>query len=118
MPDYSGFGGLIRSTDLIDKDGSPPVFHGNQKRLVEHPVSKLTYWVTITAKERERVIASCPKGWGRLLALREGGMSIEQIAERERMETELMRDRMALAYGWVEQRIARLAEIKIGLHNG
>jgi hypothetical protein len=115
MPDYSGFGGLVRSTDLIDRDGSPPVFHGNQKRLVEHPVSKATYWVTITAAERARYIAECPKGWGRLLKMREGGISIEDIAQRERMETELMRDYMAMAYGWVEQRLAALAEHKVGI---
>lgn len=115
MPDYSGFGGLVRSTDLVDKDGSPPVYHGNQKRLVEHPVSKMTYWVTITAAERARYIDACPKGWGRLLKLREGGMSVEDIAQREHMETEKMRDYMAMAYGWVEQRISALAEAKIGL---
>lgn len=115
MPDFSGFGGLVRSTDLVDKDGSPPVYHGNQKRLVEHPVSKITYWVTITAQERARYIAACPRGWGRLLKLREGGMSVEQIAQREHMETELMRDYMAMAYGWVEQQVGRLAEAKIGL---
>ncbi len=61
MPDYAGFGGLVRSTDLVDKDGSPPVYHGDQKRLVEHPVSKMTYWVTITATERARYIAECPR---------------------------------------------------------
>jgi len=116
MPDFSGFGGLVRSTDLVDKDGSPPVYRGNQKRLVEHPVSKLTYWVTITEAERARYIAMAPKGWGRLLKLREGGMSVEAIAQREHMETEFMRDYMAMAYGWVEQQIAKLAEVKIGLH--
>lgn len=115
MPDFSGFGGLVRSTDLIDKDGSPPVYHGNQKRLVEHPVSKLTYWVTITAAERARYIDMCPKGWGRLLKLREGGMSVEEIAQREHMETEKMRDYMAMAYGWVEQQVSKLAEYKIGI---
>jgi hypothetical protein len=112
---YKGFGGLVRTTDLVDKDG-PPTYHGDQKRLVEHPVSKLTYWVTITAAERARYIAECPKGWGRLLKLREGGMSVEELAQREHMETEKMRDYMAMAYGWVEQRIARLAEVKIGMH--
>jgi hypothetical protein len=116
---YSGFGGLVRSTDLIDKDGSPPVYHGDQKRLVEYTTTAglvTSAWVTITAAERARYIDACPKGWGRLLKLREGGMSVEDIAQREHMETAQMRDYMAMAYGWVEQRIYALAEAKARRH--
>lgn len=113
--DFSGFGGLVRSTDLVDKDGMPPVYSGDQKRLVEHPVTKAVVWVTITAKERARYIDMCPKGWGRLLKMREGGLSVEQIAAREHMETEKMRDYLAMAYGWVEQKIFKLAEAKAGI---
>jgi hypothetical protein len=112
----TGFGGLVRSTDLIDKDGSPPVYIGDQRRLVEDTKTGLTYWVIITAAERARYIAMCPKGWGRLLKQREGGVSIEELAQQEHMETEKMRDYMAMAYGWVEQRVTHLAEVKIGLH--
>lgn len=114
MTDFSGFGGLVRSTDLVDRDG-PPVYKGDQKRLVEHPVTKLCVWVTITATERARYIALAPKGWGRILKEREGGRSVEELAQSERMETEVMRDSLALAYGWVEQKIHHLAEVKAGI---
>ena len=39
---------------------------------------------------------------------------MEEIAQRERMTTEECRDWMAMAYGWVEQRIGALADYKAG----
>ena len=115
MGDGPSFGGLIRSTDLVDRDG-PPTYHGDQRRLVEHPESKMTYWVTITAAERARIIDHVPKGWHHVVKAREGGATIEALAAKYRMETEKMRDYLAMAYGWVEQQVHLLAERKIGLH--
>jgi hypothetical protein len=106
------FGGLIRSTDNIHRDGLPIAYH-DEKRYVEHK-SGLGCWVTITQAERKRYIDMCPKGWNRVLRDREAGMSTEQLAQKYRMETETMRDCMHLAYGWVEQRIYALAEHKAG----
>lgn len=112
MTAYEGFGGLVRSTDLVDKDG-PPISRGTQKRLVENK-SGLRCWVDITEAERERYINMIPKGWNRVVRDREAGMTVPQLAQKYRMETEFMRDYLALAYGWVEQRLYALAEYKAG----
>jgi hypothetical protein len=113
MGEYgNGFGGLIRSTDNIHKDGLPQATQ-DEKRYVEH-ASGLGCWVTITQAERKRYINMCPKGWNKVLLDREAGMSTEQLAQKYRMETEYMRDRLHLAYGWVEQRLYALAEHKAG----
>lgn len=109
----AGFGGLIRSTDLVDRDG-PPIATGDEKRLVEFKDTGLSVWVTITQKERRRYINMCPKGWSKVLLDREAGMTVEQLAQKYRMETEKMRDYLHMAYGWVEQRLYALAEHKAG----
>jgi hypothetical protein len=108
----SGFGGLVRSTDNIYRDG-PPISHHDEKRYVEH-ASGLGCWVTITQAERKRYINMCPKGWDKVLLDREAGLSVPQLAQKYRMETETMRDCLAMAYGWVEQRLYALAEHKAG----
>ncbi len=107
-----GFGGLVRSTDQVDRDG-PPISWHDEKRLVEHK-SGLKCWVTITQRERKRYIDMIPKGWNHVVRDREAGMSVAQLAQKYRMETEFMRDYLALAYGWVEQRLFALAEHKAG----
>lgn len=109
----AGFGGLVRSTDLVDRDG-PPIAYMDEKRLVEHKDTGLSVWVTITQAERKRYINLCPKGWNRVLLDREAGLSIDQLAQKYRMETEFMRDYLALAYAWVEQRLYALAAHKAG----
>lgn len=111
-----GFGGLVRSTDMVDRDG-PPISLHDEKRLVEFKDTGLSVWVTITQKERRRYISMCPKGWSKVLLDREGGMSLERLAQKYHMETETMRDCLHLAYGWVEQRVYTLAEAKAG-HRG
>lgn len=108
------FGGLIHSTDSIYRDGERPVYHGDQKRLVSMP-NGLTAWITITAADRARVIEHMPKGWARFVKMREGGSSVEEVAAAARLETELCRDALALCYGWLEQQLYRLAEIKAGV---
>lgn len=107
------FGGLVHSTDSIYRDGERPTYHGDQKRLVESR-SGLRTWVTITAEERRRIIQSTPKGWGPYVEMREAGHTIEEIAAKVRMETELCRDSLALCYGWLEQQLYKLAEVKSG----
>jgi hypothetical protein len=115
MPEHvgAGFGGLIRSTDLVDRDGPPQSIH-DEKRLVEFKATGLSVWVTITQAERKRYINMCPKGWGKVIKDREAGASIETLAQRYHMETERMRDCLHLAYGWLEQRLYALAEHKAG----
>lgn len=109
----AGFGGLVRSTDSIHRDGLP-IAVADEKRLVERP-NGMAVWVTITQAEKRRYINMCPKGWNRPLLMREEGKTIDEIAASLRMETELCRDSMALAYGWVEQQLYRLAEYKAGV---
>lgn len=109
----AGFGGLISSTDYVDRDG-PPLATGDEKRLVEFRETGLSVWVTITQAERRRYIRMCPKGWDKVILDREAGMTVDQLAQRYRMETERMRDCLHLAYGWVEQRLYALAEHKAG----
>jgi hypothetical protein len=109
----SGFGGLIRSTDYVDRDG-PPMATGDEKRLVEFKNSGLSVWVTITQAERRRYINMCPKGWNKVILDREAGLTVEALAQKYRMETATMRDALHLAYGWVEQRLYALAEHKAG----
>jgi hypothetical protein len=113
MPDFSGFGGLVRSTDLVDRDG-PPISQHDEKRLVEFKDTGLSVWVTITQAERKRYINMCPKGWNRVILDREAGMNLDRLAQKYHMETERMRDCLHMAYGWVEQRIYALAEHKAG----
>lgn len=137
MPgDFSGFGGLVRSTDLVDRDG-PPVSLHDERRLVEDvrgctcrddghggepgrtnagcPATHLSVWVRITQAERRRYIQMIPKGWPKVVLDREAGLSVPELAQKYRMETEVMRDGLALAYGWVEQRIQALAAYRAGV---
>lgn len=108
------FGGLIHSTDSIYRDGERPVYRGDQKRLVETPRG-IRAWVTITAEERKRIISYTPKGWAPYVEMREAGHTVEEIAAKVRLETELTRDALALCYGWLEQQLYKLAETKAGV---
>lgn len=106
------FGGLIHA---IDSTG--PVKIGDEKRMVENPKTGLSVFVTITAAERLRLVKLVPKGWSRAVELREGGMSIEEIGSKpefRRFTTEELRTYLGLAYGWLEQAIWKLADIKAG----
>lgn len=103
------FGGLVRSLDGV----TPPISHHDEQRMIEGP-SGLRVWVTITQEDRRRIIGTCPRGWAPVLKDREAGKTVEQLADRYRMTTEEMRTHLSTAYGWVEQQVYKLAEIKAG----
>lgn len=110
MTRYEDFGGLVRSTDHVDRDG-PPIATLDERRLVQLPDGRAA-WIPVTQAEKKRIYSITPKGWGKVILDREAGMSVEQLAQKYRMETETMRDKLALAYGWGEQQIYALCERK------